>query len=128
MNECRSHRISANCGGAWSIFTQSGTRVFWQLGSAVSLRRRLGPLTSLGEERTQRGTMKGGKPHWDSDLAIPAIAALLTFLVIVASLYLLKRRGYFSRAAGMQYVTNADGQTVRRSTRRVAQVLTLAWI
>ncbi len=63
--------------------------------------------------------MKGGRPHWDNDLAIPATAGLLTFLTIVLSLYLLKRRGYFSRAAGTQYVTNADGQTVRRSTRRV---------
>jgi hypothetical protein len=63
--------------------------------------------------------MKGGRPHWDSDLAIPATVALLTCVLTIVALYLLKRKGYFSRAAGTQYVTNADGQTVRRSTRRV---------
>ena len=62
--------------------------------------------------------MESQKPHWDKALAIPAIVALLTFLVIIAALYLLKHKQWgFGGFGGTQYVTNAEGQTVRRSTR-----------
>ncbi len=62
--------------------------------------------------------MESQKPHWDKALAIPAVVALLTFLVIIAALYLLKNKQWgFGGFGGTQYVTNAEGQTVRRSTR-----------
>ncbi|KAK9837271.1 hypothetical protein WJX81_002772 [Elliptochloris bilobata] len=62
--------------------------------------------------------MKEAGPHWDKALAIPAVVALLTFIVIVVALYLLKQKRWgFKSTAGTTYVTGEDGQTVRRSTR-----------
>lgn len=62
--------------------------------------------------------MKEARPHWNKAQAIPATVALVTFLIIVVALYLLKlKRWGFGRSEGTAYVTDYDGQTVRRSTR-----------
>ena len=62
--------------------------------------------------------MKEARPHWNKAQAIPAVVALVTFIIIVVALYLLKlKRWGFGRLEGTAYVTDYDGQTVRRSTR-----------